>query len=57
MTEGKKEVKYKIIQDAEERELYFVACHLVWMKEWLLLRYKRLLDLEDHDLRLGGTVG
>jgi len=33
-------------------KLYFAVC-LVWMKEWMLLRNKRFLELEDHDLRFG----
>lgn len=43
---GKLRVKYKILQKAKERggleilKLYFDACCLVWMKEWILLRNK-----------------
>lgn len=33
--------------------LYFAACNLVWIKEQMLLRNRRVLELEDHDLRFG----
>lgn len=59
--EQKPHIKYKTLQDAREREreglglpdlkLYFAACGLVWMKEWLGNR--RLLELEILDLRFG----
>lgn len=63
--EKNSQVKYKALQYAKEKgalvlpylklylKLYFAACCLVWMKEWVLLRNRRLLDLEDHDLRFG----
>lgn len=34
-------------------KLYFVACYLVWMKEWLLLRNIKVIKLEDRGLRFG----
>lgn len=33
-------------------QLYFLTCWLVWLKEWVLLRNKRLI-LEGHNLRFG----
>lgn len=59
---GKKsQAKYKVLQNANERwelclpdlKVYFAACCLVSMKKWALLRNKRLLVLEGHDLRFG----
>lgn len=58
---GQERVKYKILADAKDRgglglpdfKLYFAACCLVWMKEWILLRNKRKLELEGHNLRFG----
>lgn len=56
---GKNHVKYKILDSKESGgwglsnlRIYLAVC-LVLMKEWLLLRNKRLLELGGHDLRFG----
>lgn len=54
-------VKYKLLQDAKEKgwlafpnlKLYFEACCLVWIKDWMTLKNERLLELEGHELRFG----
>nr|GEZ82414.1 hypothetical protein [Tanacetum cinerariifolium] len=60
--QGKKpRVKYKILQDAKERgglglpdlKVYHAACCFVWLKEWMYLQNRRLLELEGSDLRFG----
>lgn len=58
---GKIRIQYKQLQDAKERgglelpdlKLYFEACCLVWMKVWMILKNRWLLELEGHDLRFG----
>lgn len=37
--------------DLPNFKLYFVSCWLVWMKQRALLRNRRPLELERHDLR------
>lgn len=34
-------------------ETYYKAAKLVWLREWITLKDKRLLLLEGHDLHLG----
>lgn len=59
---GKKpRVKFKIMVDDMNRgglqvpnlELYHDAVALVWIKEWLTLRNKKILNWEGFDLRYG----
>uniref|UniRef100_A0A2D4MCC1 Uncharacterized protein n=1 Tax=Micrurus spixii TaxID=129469 RepID=A0A2D4MCC1_9SAUR len=39
--------------DLSDMKLYFDTCCLAWLKEWVNLQNKRLLDLEGHELRFG----
>lgn len=57
---GKKPwVKYKTLSDARERggipdlELYYDACCLVWLREWITLEDKKLLTLEEFNQTFG----
>ena len=34
--------------------LYYKACAMVWIKEWITLENQRLLKLESHDLKWVG---
>lgn len=60
----KTRIKFKLLQGANERgvlglpdlKLYFSPCNQIWMKDWMILRNKRLLELEGHDLRFGWHV-
>lgn len=36
-----------------DMKLYFAGFFLIWMKEWMLLRNRRLLELERYDLKFG----
>ncbi|XP_042308406.1 ubiquitin-like-conjugating enzyme ATG10 isoform X1 [Sceloporus undulatus] len=57
----KPRIKIKNIQDSNERgglglpplNLYYEACSLVWVKEWITLENKILLDVEGDDLNTG----
>lgn len=56
----KKNIKCKVLQDAKRRrdisladlKLYFASC-LVWVKNWVTLTNRKLLELGRHDLRFG----
>lgn len=58
---GKPQIKYKVLQDGKERgrlglpdlKFYFATYCPAWVKEWMLLRNRRLLEFEAHDLRFG----
>ncbi|KAF7253859.1 LINE-1 retrotransposable element ORF2 protein, partial [Varanus komodoensis] len=57
----KPRIKLKILQEAKENGgfglpdwmLYYQASVLMWLKEWITLRNKRILYLEGHDLQMG----
>lgn len=61
MARRKKWVKCEILPDTKEQgglglpdlKLYFAACNLVWVKVWVLLRNKIILELEKHNQRFG----
>ena len=60
--QGKKpRIKFKSLQDAKERgglglpdlKLYFKACCLMWIRDWIMLENQKMLQLEGHELRFG----
>lgn len=62
---GKKaQIKMKALWNLKEKgglqlpnlRLYFEAVSFSWIQEWILLENKKLLNLEDHDLSLDGTL-
>lgn len=57
----KTRIKNKLLTKIKERcrwrlpnwKLYYSPCALTWVKEWMVLKNKRLLYLEGHDLQAG----
>lgn len=59
---GKKlRIKMKFLHDFKEKaglgvrdwQLYYRACVLVWLREWIVLEDQKLLKLGGNDLLLG----
>ena len=60
--QGKKpRIKFKLLQDDKEKggfglldlRLYYEACGVMWLKEWIILENHMTLNLEGHYLKFG----
>lgn len=57
----KARIKYKILIDSKERgglqlpdlQLYYDTCCLLWTRDWMLLKKKRMLALEGFNKSFG----